>query len=493
MADYYAPPSAQAPGRSRAGATSPGGTGSIDYEGSRRKPFNEGLDISQNNEDRYDPNPFLSTRAPGYAEQAARLQGTQAHLIDEEAMDIARRGARGELPSKAELLMRDAMQRGQRAAMAQSATGRGNPYLAQRAASQAVGDMTTQVAAQAGAMRADEMAKYSDMLLKYSGMNADFQNRVMAETNRNFNQLLAQGWDYDTALREVANNQQKIINDWRLGVLEDHRERALDQGPASPQPYSGPVSPQAYSGRTRGPWSPGDIRESELDPPREAGGPEGEPDEDALAEEQRRREMGSMGGIPYIDIGEGDSRERWVRSGPPPEKDPSITDEMTVVGSEDPYLKLEQAELNLKKTADIVKYIDALDRYGSAAKDIFTEGPHRRDEAMKDVAAMGAKDLTGIATDYALKRYAPEMAAGTSAVLSGVGGSLAGGLVGAARIAAADRMSPREKREAMGRVAVGAGASGLATAAASPLGPAAPLVGAATGGVAQNIYDYILS
>ena len=148
------------------------------YDAQREMQEREDAANRRRSQDPYEPNRFMENRVPGFGEQSTRLAGMEASQIGPEAMEFARQGAMGERPSVAEEMLRGVYGRGMASARAQAATGRGNAYLAQRGATTAVGDMTGRLASEAGALRADEMAKYSDMYLKYSGINAEQQNYV---------------------------------------------------------------------------------------------------------------------------------------------------------------------------------------------------------------------------------------------------------------------------------------------------------------------------
>ena len=493
-------------------------------------------DANTAQENQYVANPFMSNRAPGYEEQAGRLAGMEATLINPEAMEVARQGALGNRPSQAEEMLRGVYGRGMASARAQAATGRGNAYLAQRGATTAMGDMTGRIASEAGALRADEMAKYADMYLKYSGMDANSQNIIKVEQGKMFNELLANGWSYDEALRRVANQQTKIIADYNARVFEDRTNRANEStdpaeewtynmmgggapppGPPDPSigdkisentsdfadwsaekaakvkawleennPFKGgPLYDEGPKGgmtsspdmtvyadpTATGQYDPGFAQQNQIE----------EKEDDSLGHtdwNQTGRDTISLPGQSLSTDGLGDMEYKGVTLS-------KLLASYNDKGVDE--ADLDAADAELENSRDVLKYLSMAQRYGNVAESMASGGTRARAAGTKDLASMVAKDATSEGIKALVERESISRMAGK---VMAPGASLA---IDAARIGSA-RMSPREKKEAMGKSAVQTGVGAVGTSLAAPvMGPLAPVAGGIAGGIAGSVYDYILA
>ena len=459
----------------------------------------------------YEENP-LPGQEPGLFGRQRQIGESEYSSINPDAMRQAEEASKGETPSVADSMLRGTFGRGMAAARAQQATGRGNAYLAQLGAQRGIGDMTSRIAPEAATMRAGEMAAAREQFLKYSQM--DSQGRNVFETARQqaLNQALQAGLSYEAAMAQANNQAQDIRNRWGATVMQDIRERdiAIDNDKrlsTYPRDVYGGYNAPGPEGETN--YSSRYPTPSLADPEKtwwerfrawlKARGGQGGPayDDDygkggpayssgeAIYPEPPGQ-MTIIGQRPTSSPGDSYSTEAAARVSPAPagfELDEEHRAEEEQKWREE---EMEAQYGKLQNARDILSNLNRGQQYISAANTAYEKKGRERDEATRDLAVMGAKDIAS----RGLKALVDK---GT--ISSGMGkvvGPSAMVGIDTARIMSG-RGSEKDKAKAIGRSATTAGTAALTTAALTGgMGPMAPVVGSAAGDAVGRIYDYIL-
>jgi hypothetical protein len=176
--------------------------------------------VPQGQEFAYDPS-IWNPSFDNLKQQQKQAQGTfsQADATNAEAMGFLRDAATGAAPSAAELQMKAGADQALRNQMAAAASSRSaNPAATFRQTQMSGLGATLQNNQAMGAMRAQEMATARGQFADATGQNQQvMQQRAM--------QLMAMGFDQDTALSMAKQNQAQLLAGMHQAEQEQKNQR----------------------------------------------------------------------------------------------------------------------------------------------------------------------------------------------------------------------------------------------------------------------------